>query len=837
MVHDFRLAVRTLLRNPAFALVAIGSLALAIGGSVAVFTVLNAVVLRSLPIHDAERVFQALRANSNETVNRHAWLPVERAQKDLAGRAEIAAASNVAGMQLESEGRGPGSAERGLVQLVSGEYFEMLRQRPQRGRLLTKSDNTTVGAHPVAVVSDAYWRRRLLAADDAIGKTLTINGALFTLVGVTEPQFFGTTLAVRGPDVWIPLMMQPVVQYAQNVSSHDGGDPRQPWPPQETVEWLSAFVRVPRETDASTIAAALTVQRQRDAEILSGDSDDLRAAVRSERILLEPASRGLSAFRESASSSLFVLLAMMGVLLAIACGNLAGLLVARASAREREAAIRLSIGAGRMQLVRQMLAEGALLAATGGAAGVLIALWTRSALLKMLAPTADLITMDTGFDMRVLAFAAGISLATGIACGILPAIRGTRISLAETLRAQTQPVSGGRRSLMVGKTLVTLQMAFCLLALVIAALFVRSLRALTSIDIGYDRERVLTATLDVRSLGYTAEERHLLYERILDRMRQIPGVVSASMSMNGPLAGGVRSGSFGIEGYTPGRGERLRSNQETVTMAYFGTVGLRLLRGRLFRPEDQVSGNRNTIVNETIARRYFKNGDAVGKRWNYGGSIGPDAFVIVGVVEDAKYVDLRTPPPNMAYQLIAAQDDQILSDLEIRTTAAPAAITASVRRVLAESESRLPVVGVVPLSDRMARRMSQDALIARLTSTFSAVALLLACLGLYGTISYGINRRIPEIGLRMALGADRPSVLRMILREALFLVILGAIVGIPFAYLAGRSVRTMLYGVPPLDPTAYGAGTILLIAVSAFAAFFPARKASRIEPAVALNQN
>ena len=833
--HDVRYAVRSLRASPGFTLTAAGSLALAIGGSMAVFTLLNAVVLRSLPVDEPDRVFQALRASNDETVARLAWPAIQRAQQALAGRAEIAAASRIAGMQLEPEGR-TGKAESGTVQLVSGEYFELLRQRPQRGRLLTGSDNVTVGAHPVAVISDGYWRRQLSASETAVGSHLTINGSAFAVIGIAEPQFFGTTLALRSPDVWIPLVMQPIVRYAQNASSHDGADTRRPWPPQETIEWLSAFVRVPRETDPSAIAAALTVQRQGEAATLfSGDSfGNMRKVVRSETIVLEPASRGLSPFRDTTSSSLFVLLAMMGVLLAVACGNVAGLLLARASAREREIAVRLSIGAGRMQVMRQLLTESLLLGAAAGAAGVVLAFWSRSALLKMFAPTANMITMDISFDARVFTFAIGVSIATGVACGIFPAIRGTRVSVADALKSQTRATSGGRRSLVVGKALVGLQMAFCLLALVVAALFVRSLQSLTSMDIGYDREHVVTARLDVRALRYTAEQRQALYRRLLERMRQIPGVTSASLSQNGPLAGSETIGDFGIEGYTPRQGERLRSNGEVVTEDYFTTVGLRLLQGRLFGPADHAPGTRNTIVNETIARRFFKNGDPIGKRWDWGSPIGPDGFVIVGVVEDAKYVDLRTPPPNMVYQL--ARPDQALSHLEIRTTGSPTTMTATVRQVLAESEPRLPV-DVMPLSGRMAQRVSQDALIARLTSIFSAIALFLACLGLYGTISYGINRRVPEIGLRMALGADRRSVLTLILREALLLVSLGAIAGVPLAYIAGRSLQTMLYDIPSVDPISYGGAAIVLIAVSLLAAFLPARRASRIEPTLALNRS
>lgn len=837
-MRDLRYAVRTLLRNPGFALTTVSSLALAIGGSVAVFTLLNAVVLRELPVQEPDRVFQALRATTTETVGRHAWPSIERARKALSGQAEIAAATGLAGMQLQPQGGGAAKIERGLVQLVSGEYFPMLRQRPQRGRLLASSDNATVGAHPVAVISDAYWRLRLSAAEDIVGQTLTINGTAFTVIGVTEPQFFGTIVGVRGPDVWIPLVMQPVVRYAQSASSHDGANTRQPWPPQETIEWLAAFVRVPRGIDPATISTALTVLRQQEADSVfsTGAFESAREGVRSERIVLQPASRGLSPFRDNVALTLFVLLAMTGVLLAIACGNVAGLLIARASAREREFAIRVSIGAGRWQLLRQVLAESLLLGGLAGAFGILLALWLRTALLKMFVPAATLITLDTGLDLRVLLFAIGVSVLTGVGCGILPALRSSRATIADALKRQARSDGGDRRSLFVGRALVTLQMAFCLLAVVVAALFVRSLTKLTSMDIGFDGERVLTARLDVRSLGYTAGQRQALYDRILDRLRQVPGVVSVSLSQNGPLAGGTRSGTFGVEGYTPAQGDRLSSHEEFVTEDYFGTVGLRLLQGRLFGREDRIAGERTTLVNETIARRFFPQGDAIGKRWNYGGAIDAQSFVIVGVVEDAKYVDLRAASPNMVYHLAAARPDEVLADLEIRTASSPAAMTGTLRQSLAELEPRLPVFDAVPLADRVARAVSRDTLIAKLASIFGAIAVLLACLGLYGTISYGISRRVPEIGLRMALGAGRRTVLGMVMREALLMVVAGAAAGIPLAYLAGRSIETMLYGVAPVDPVAYAAGAMLLVAVGALAALLPARRASRIEPMVALNR-
>jgi hypothetical protein len=299
----------------------------------------------------------------------------------------------------------------------------------------------------------------------------------------------------------------------------------------------------------------------------------------------------------------------------------------------------------------------------------------------------------------------------------------------------------------------------------------------------------------------------------------------------------MRIGAFRVEGYALAQGERLSTHEEIVTEDYFATVGLRLLQGRFFGPEDRGVGSRSTLVNETIARRFFPHGDAIGKRWNYGGPIDSESFVIIGVVEDAKYVELRTAPPNMVYHLAAARPEFVLVDLEVRTTGSPAAMAATIRQALSRSEARLPVLDTVPLGERLARGVARDSLTARLTSIFGAIGLLLASLGLYGTISYGISLRVPEIGLRMALGANRGSVLGMVMREALLVVIAGAATGIPLAYLAGRSMQTMLYGIPPMDPVAYAAGAALLVAVSALAAFLPARRASWIEPMAALNRN
>jgi putative ABC transport system permease protein len=340
--------------------------------------------------------------------------------------------------------------------------------------------------------------------------------------------------------------------------------------------------------------------------------------------------------------------------------------------------------------------------------------------------------------------------------------------------------------------------------------------------------------MDVRSLGYSDEQRQALYNRVLDRLRSLPEVVSVSASLNGPLGNSRRNSSLAVEGYTPGVDEQLLTNEEIITADYFDTVGLTLLEGRMLTADDTRPGVQNSIINEAMAKRFFAKGGAIGKRWTYGDPIAADSPVIVGVVQDAKYIDVRGSTPNMIYQLTGARPVDVLGNLEIRTAGAPAALAKTVTQTLAEVEPALPVFDVIPLDQRVNRGLTNDRLIANLTSAFGGVALLLACLGLYGTISYGVACRIAEIGVRMALGADSRQVLWLVVREALRLVVIGALVGLPLAFVAGRSIMTLLHGVDPVDPLSYTQATLMLLAVASVAAFVPAYRASRIDPMVAL---
>ena len=836
--RDLRYALRMLSRSPLFSLVAIGSLAIGIGGAAAVFTVLNAVVLRSLPVPNPHQLVAAQKVSAAQRQARFSWPQVEDARKDVAGKAELAAFIFPTSMNVRTTAAANGPVERSFVQMVSGEFFGVLGQQPQLGRLLTPADNVTLDGHPVAVISDNYWARQFRGATDVVGRTIVVNGTTFAIVGVTKPEFFGAIVAPRSPEIWIPLMMQTAVRYASNASNDGDADPGKPWPPQRGIEWLDVIARVANDGDRAAVAGALTAIYQRDIRERATNPDaEALQRIAALRVVLAPGDRGVSFMREEASSPLVVLLGMVGVLLAIACGNVASLLISRASARDREIAIRLSIGAARGRLIRQLLAETLLLAAVGGGLGLLLAAWGRDLLISMFTRGAANIDLDASFDWRVLAFSVAVTLVSGIAAGIGPALRGTRVELAESMKGEGRSVGGegGRRGQLIGKSLVAAQIAFCLLLLVLAALFGRSMRSLLHVDVGYDRDRVLAARVDVRSMGLGGDERQALYTRIVERLSTVPGVESVSLSLTGPLGTSQRTSSLNVEGYSATPGENLITNEDAVTDKYFETVGLRILEGRNFGPEDRAPGARATIVNQSMAKRFFPNGGALGRKWNYGGDdFGPEAFRIVGIVEDAKYTSVRAASPSMIYSLAAAAPDAVLSNLEVRASVPPAQLTTTIRKTLAESEPGLPLFDIVTLEERMSRGLTNDRLVANLTATFGGIALLLACLGLYGTISYGVTRRVRELGVRMALGAARANVLWLVIREAMLLVAIGAAIGIPLAYLAGRSVSALLFGVTPLDVVAYVIAAASLAVVGGLAAFLPAHRASRIDPMVAL---
>jgi predicted permease len=563
-------------------------------------------------------------------------------------------------------------------------------------------------------------------------------------------------------------------------------------------------------------------------------SDDYRARAKATQVTLLPGAHGFAGMRARVRTPLVVLLAMVGLVLAVACANLASLLLARGTHRNREMAVRLAIGAGRGRLIRQLLTESLLLALLGGAGGLLLADWGSRALVRLGDGGQGVTSVDVTPDWRVLAFTLAVSVATGLLFGLLPALRATRVNLTGTMNAQARSVAGaGRSTASASRILIAGQMAFSLLLLVVAGLFGRSLQALMRTDVGFDRQHLLVARLDSQAAGYELADLPALQQRLVDRLSALPGVESVSLSGNGPFSGSRTTSGFEVQGYQHGRDERLRTQEDVVTPGYFQTVGLRIVRGRVFDAGDVAGGRNVSVVNETFARRYFAGQDPIGRRWGYDSDFAKGGFEIVGVVSDARYNDLKADSLNMTYRP-AVQSDWYLESLEVRTSGDPAALATTVQTVLRQLEPRLPVARIETMNARVSRSMGQERMLTWMTATFGLVALALACLGLYGTVSYAVTRRTSELGVRMALGADRRAVRWLIMREALALVLAGLLIGVPLALLSAIGLRGILFNVSAVDLPSYAAAAAALLAIATLAAYVPARRASRLEPVSAL---
>jgi predicted permease len=821
--RDLMYALRQLKRSPGFAAVAILSLTLGIGANAAIFSVLNATLLRLLPVRAPDELF-VLRQQSHTTLPQRFSYPAFVRLRDAGSPAGgVAAMSHVARAQASLETAE--QSEIATVQLVSGEFFGVLGLSPALGRLLAPGDNQNIGGHPVAVISHGYWRRGFAASLDVLGRKIRLNGVSFTIVGVAPEGFRGVVLE-SPTDVWIPLVMQNDVHYSQNFSSRQDADPEKPWTPQEFVEWLDIIVRV-KPGSAAAVRNVLNSAFLRSQENLVGQlPPDTRRYFLDRSLALEPFAHGTSNLRQRWTSPLFAMMAMVGLVLLIACANAANLLLARAEGRRREIAVRLSIGASRGRLIQQLLTESFLLVAVATGLGLLLAGWASDALVRMAVgavsgPTPFL----TGVDRHVLMFAVGISVITGLLFSLAPALRATRLELGAAMKTATRSAFTGSR-FSAAKLLVATQVALSLLVVCGAGLFARSLRNLAEQDLGFDREHVLTVWMDPRSAGYNAAQLSGLYRQLVARVEAVPGVRSAVVSMCA-LAVECRSTTdMKISGYQPAPGEEVRIQFSYVGPGYFSTVGMRLLSGRDFTPRD--SSGRFAIVNQATVRRYFANRNPLGQR--FGEELQSE---IIGVVQDARVNRVREPAVPMAYyplegNLVYAES------LEIRAAGNPGSIAADVRKALHDLVPDLPIQRITPLALQVDRSLNLERMGSVVTSAFGILALGLACFGLYGVMSYAVSRRTSEIGVRMALGARPGNVLWAILKEALALIAVGLAVGVPSVIFASRSIAALLYGIQPNDPVTLLSTIAILTSVAVFAALWPAWRASRVNPVAAL---
>jgi predicted permease len=824
-VQDIRYTLRSLRGHPGFAAVAILSIALGIGANTAIFSLLNAVTLKWLPVASPEELW-AFRWSDPRTPERFSWPTFQRLQAAVP-RTPMTAVSRIAGMNAIMDGAP--AAETANGQLVSGEYFSVLGLRPALGRLFTADDNRTVGGHPVAVLSYGFWQRRLAASPNVVGQGITLNGAHFTIIGVASPGFSGVW-ADAPADVWIPLMMQTAVRYAGNRSSHNGDDDK-PWPPQEQILWLEILARIPAERMAGErahLSVAFQQELTRVAQ-LYGDDAIRRRAVLAQHLEFAPVGRGFSSLRAHFGKPLLVLLAMVGLVLLIACANVANLLLARASSRQREIAVRLSIGAGRARLVRQFFTESTVLAVLGALAGLLLARGATAVLVREVSENSSGATpLSVTPDLRVIGFTLAITLLTGLLFGLLPAIRGTRVDFSLAMKSGVRAVHGGSKSGGM-KLLVASQVALSLVLLVTCGLFARSFRHLLDLDPGFDRESVLAIIVNPRSAGFTEPQLPDLYRRLVERIEAVPGVRSAAVTESGLVSGSRSISAVEIAGYPKAPDEQISFQTDSVGLNYFATVGMHLVEGRDFTWRDDARAPKVAIVNQTLARRYFPGRSAVGQLF---GDDKPDVQ-IVGVVADARVNDVREAAPIMAWYPIA-QHMEYTRAIAVRATGHPQAIAAQLRSAVAQAAPNLMVTRVRTLEEQIRSGLLEERLIVQLTSAFGALALLLAAVGLYGVMSYAVARRTAEFGVRMALGARRREVLWMMIRESALIVVAGLACGVPLMLAATRLVNGMLFGVSAADPLAIAAATATLTVVALLAAALPALRASRVDPIVAL---
>ena len=831
MLQDIRYGFRVLLKRPAFTLIAVLSLALGIGANTAIFSLLDAVLLKSLPVHEPNRLVLFGNGKSfgmtsdfpNESWDLFSYPFYRQVQQRSDKFSGVASLLSIQWTVHGFVNNGASDIEQLKVQLVSGTYFPVLGVNAQLGRVLSDADDQTPGAHPVAVVSHAWWSRRLGQDPGAIGKTITMDNVPYTIVGVAPREFFGTTVGAA-PDMWVPLAME-----KQLPPMHWNGRS------EEEVQSLFLIGRLKDGVTAEQANASVNLLFKQSLETRAGAQPEPRKveAMKRASIELTPVGRGLSTLREQFSLSLKVLMAVVGLVLLIASANVANLLLAQGTARRREFAVRLAVGAGRARLVRQLFTESALLALLGGLVGVGLSWWGSRVLLVMASDGPDALPLDVTPNLRVLGFTFGVSVLCAIVFGTVPALRASRIEPNNSLKGgKTGALTTLRNPL--GKAFVVGQVALSLLLLVAAGLFVRTLINLQSIPSGFDQENVLLLQVDTSATGLKDDNPKLpaLLKEVEEKVKAVPGVQAASFAFITFNQGFWTGPAFTREpGGPEGPNRVVRHN--VVGSDFFAAMGLPLVAGRTFGPQDTTTSQTVAVISESMAQKFFPNGSPLGRRFGINGPESSEKIEVVGVVRDAKYGSLTERIRPMAFYSHAQQPGP-LANLVVRYSGAAGSVVPQIRQTIRQVDRNLPIDDVVTLSDHIGRSLVQQKLVARLASFFGLLALLLACIGLYGVMSYGVARRTNEIGIRMALGARGSSVLWLVLREALTLVVIGLVIGVLTSLAVTKTAATLLYELKPNDPLTIAVATLLMAAVAALAGYLPARRAARVDPMVAL---
>ena len=824
------LAFRMLRRTPFVTTIAILSLGLGIGANTAVFSLFNQILMRPLPVPNPDELVNLSLPggrNGSTSCNNSGdcdavfsypmLLDLVRDQQVFTGiGAHWLFGANV-GYQQESI---PVDGDE-----VSGDYFNVLGIRPARGRLIGPADNATIGAEPVVVLSHDYWITRFKQDEGILGQRIVINGTPFTIIGVTPEGFDGITRGTR-VKVFVPMSMKGIVE-----TQFNGFENRSSY-------WAYLFGRLKPGVTMETAGTNLNVAFQRirsgvELPLQKGLTPDKEKEFLSRQLVLGDGSRGQSYIFSQAATPLTVLQAVTVVVLLIACANIANLLLARGAGRATEMAVRLSIGASRGQLIRQLLLESCLLAGLGGIVGLVIMDWTTGLMTSRLA----LGTIDPAVShvsLRILLFAAGLSIATGVLFGVFPALHATRPDLASTLKNQAGQPSGAKAAAVFRRTLVVVQIALSMGLLTTAGLFAKSLFNVSRVDLGVDVDRLITFRLDPqRGNGYSVPRAQTLFQDVMARLAALPGVTSVAVARVPLIGNSTSSTTTNVEGYTPTAGERTGVAYNEISPAYFKTTGMAILAGRDFTDADVFGAPKVAIVNEAFAKKYNLAPNPVGRRMRTGDS-GPFDIEIVGLVRDAKYNRVREAIRPVFF-LPYRQNDRIGNiTFYAKTAGDPASTVAAVRPLVVSFDPNLPVQRLRTMTEQIADNVSNDTMMSTMSATFAGLATALAALGLYGVLAYTVSQRTREFGLRMALGADPRNVQRLVLRQVIWMTISGGAIGLGLAIVAGYYARAQLFEMASADPMVLSLSLAGLTIVALAAGFIPSRRASRVDPMRAL---
>lgn len=846
LISDLRLALRVLLRTKGWTAVVLLSLALGIGANTALFTAVNGILLQTIGARNPDELVRFNAVGDNDMVrstNNYGWggqiggrtlrstvsFPMfQQLRASNTTLTDLAAGAPVGSLNVILNG----DAQLATAFEATGSFFNVLGVPAVIGRVFTDADDT-LSASPVAVLSYPYWKKRFNGDMSVINRVVPMSGQMVTIIGVTPQEFRGIQrLGVEPPDVTVPLAFDAVFS-PQGPPSN--GRPETPRLSQATTWWLEVIGRL---RSGTTIAAAQSnfatvfanTARAGMADYQSGlTPDERKLSFNRQRgnavpeLVLRSAAHGYYEVDPDSRRSAGFLSAVVLIVLLIVCANVANLLLSRAATRHREIALRMSMGATRGRLIRQLLTESLVLSGLGGVLGVLVGYWSRG--LLPFGQTASL-------DWRVFGFVLGVSAVTGVIFGLVPALRATRVDLSSAMKESSRSVTSSRSILSRG--LIVLQVAMSLVLLIGAGLFLRTLENLKRVDVGFESRNLLMFYVNAGANRYSPERSAQVFRQVLDRMSAVPGVSAAALTRTMLLSGSTSTSSMWTPGQTGEKAAEDEMYMMDVSPAFFATMGIPLLRGRAFSDHDDTVAPKVAIINEASARKLFPDGNVIGRR--LGGSFEKsDEFEIIGVVRDTKYASVREPGPPTMYRCVL-QSPQRSSNVVLRTAGDPMAMTEAVRAAMRDVDSSLPIQRFTSQTEQISQRFAQERLFATAYTAFGALALALACIGLFGVMSYSVSRRTNEIGIRMALGAQRGRVVGMVMGESLLLVSLGIVIGLGAAVWAGRFVETVVFGVSPTDVATMAAAVALISAVSAVAGYVPARRASKVDPMVALHQ-